>query len=114
MKAITIKSDGTVEVTKISGKLKSLQDAVGGYIEALYLADDLVMLVNEDGLMRQLPINKAASQVAVMAYAANGRDAAIGSDRIVGDVLLVGDDGGEDFVSIPDDWEAKITALSVW
>ena len=47
--------------------LATLQAAVGGYIEAVAVPGDesLVLLVNEDGLLRKLPPNPQASAVAL-------------------------------------------------
>lgn len=57
--------------------LATLQAAVGGYIEAVAVPGDenLVLLVNEDGLLRQLPSNPWASAVAL--------------HPIVGDAVLI-------------------------
>jgi len=44
--------------------LAELQAAVGGYVEAINLPAGFVMLVDEDGLMKQLPVNQRASQEA--------------------------------------------------
>jgi hypothetical protein len=55
----------------------TLQTAVGGYIEAAAVPADesLVLLVNEDGLMLNLPPNHQASALALRA--------------IVGDAVLI-------------------------
>ena len=45
----------------------TLQDAqkfVGGLVEMIYLTNDRQMLVNEEGIMHNLPINSSASFVA--------------------------------------------------
>lgn len=44
--------------------LAEMQKAVGGFIEFVRLADDEVMVVNEEGLPRHLPPNMAASVIA--------------------------------------------------
>lgn len=44
--------------------LDELQTLVGGYIEALNAVDGRLMIVNEDGLNLQLPINEQATQLA--------------------------------------------------
>ena len=44
----------------IKGNLQSLQEAVGGYIEAVYPFDDPVaVIVNEEGKLNGLPMNRA-------------------------------------------------------
>ena len=61
-----IKTDGTIEEVAIDkdNSLKQMQDAVGGYIELVRLADDDVMIVNEEGLIFGLPVNEHASKLA--------------------------------------------------
>ncbi len=72
--ATIIRTDGTrVENYNHQG-LEAKQKAVGGYIEPVYTSE-WVVLVNEDGLFRNLPINYEASLL---------------TDRtIVGDVLVL-------------------------
>jgi hypothetical protein len=63
--------------------LEKLQEAVGGYIEEVRCPDGRLMYVNEDGRMKQLPVNEMASDIA-------GR-------MILGDVAFVKDlKGGND------------------
>lgn len=65
--------DGGIVEELPNGELSTLQNAVGGYVEAIYLGD-LVMWVNEEGLLQGLPENIAASMIA--------------GQRIVGDVVI--------------------------
>jgi len=60
--ATVIKVDGTTEELK-EPTLQALQKAVGGYIEALNLGNGKYMVVNEEGLMMRLPINKSATAI---------------------------------------------------
>jgi hypothetical protein len=47
-------------VENLEGTLESLQKAVGGYIEAVYPYDDPVaIIVNEEGKLNGLPMNRA-------------------------------------------------------
>lgn len=57
-----------------NGDLKTLQDAVGGYIEAVTITPNMTMFCNEEGLLRGLPLN-------IMATGMSGR-------HIVGDVVV--------------------------
>tara|TARA_R100001510_G_C7456612_1_gene79040 strand:- start:102 stop:350 length:249 start_codon:yes stop_codon:yes gene_type:complete len=58
--ATQIKKDGTrVENCEYRG-LKAKQEAVGGYIEPVYLQDGRIVLVNEEGLLEGLPVNEEA------------------------------------------------------
>jgi Domain of unknown function (DUF3846) len=70
-----ITQDGVTKVKPESeNSLKQLQTMVGGYIESVSLGDDLVMIVNEDGKAKNLPINNIASEMV--------------QHGIVGDVVL--------------------------
>lgn len=76
------------EVIDIENTLEALQNAVGGYIETVRLmVDDAVMIVNEEGLLRGLPYNTAASHLAMQ--------------PIHGTAVVVGV-SGEEFTDIPD------------
>lgn len=58
--------------------LGSFQSAVGGYIECVHLAPDVVLICNEEGKLRMLPINVQ-----------------IGSDFLVGTIVVCGVSGDE-------------------
>ena len=83
IKGTVYKSNGKIEDKSFSKKnitLKDMQEVVGGNIEFLYLKDNLVMVVNEDGKMIGLPYNPKATLL-VQENNIN--------DIIVGDVLVV-------------------------
>ena len=68
------------EVVKIPNTLKSLQSEVGGYIEAVYPSSDPVaLIVNEEGKIHGLPLNRAL-------YTEDGQmyDIAAGTMLVVG------------------------------
>ena len=79
--AMRIDIDGTQQpVTRGAGDgawLKTLQEAVGGYIELVPIPGlpNLCMLADEDGLLKDLPDNLAASLLA--------------QQRIVGPVVVL-------------------------
>ena len=51
---------------QIESGLESLQQAVGGYIEAVYPFDDPVaVIVNDEGKINGLPLNRALRDEAV-------------------------------------------------
>ena len=60
--------------------LEEMKKCVGGYVEFVYLEDDLVLVVNEEGLINNLPHNEIATKILSLEGKAN----------IVGDVLLIG------------------------
>lgn len=83
MEAKIYKSNGEeVSVTPANGKtftLKELQDIVHGYIEIITLSNPLIMVVNEEGIIEELPMNVKASQIAASYHRGS---------FIVGDVLV--------------------------
>ena len=65
---ILYSTDGTQKTINFAGKfapLKELQKLVGGYIELIYLKDNMILVVNEDGLGYNLPSNKNATKIVV-------------------------------------------------
>jgi len=57
---VLIVEPGKMPYTKeINGTLESMQEVVGGYIQAIYPFEDYVALVcNEEGKINDLPINR--------------------------------------------------------
>ena len=71
------------ELVEIQNELKELQGKVDGYIEMIPIGDRAVLIVNEEGKLRNLPINFwIGSQGSVL-------------DCIRGDVLICATDGEE-------------------
>lgn len=76
-----IRAGGTIEPIEGHGatfSLEELQRCVGGYIEVVRVQDKekaAYLIVNEEGLILQLPLNPIASEIA--------------QQRIVGDAVLV-------------------------
>lgn len=59
MKVIMVEPGRNAQIVEIEKGLKSMQKAVGGYIQAIYPFDDEVALVcNEEGKMIGLPLNR--------------------------------------------------------
>lgn len=79
-----IKASGEeIETSPMNGndfKLEELQSIVGGYIEIVWLPNDKIMVINEEGKLMELPLNVKATGIY---YNAFGYE-----DLIVGDVLL--------------------------
>lgn len=63
--AVLIKADGQQQKVEPKNckmfELEELQGYVNGYIEVIFLDDDTVMVVNEEGKMFGLPYNQLAS-----------------------------------------------------
>lgn len=101
MNILTITTD-TIIQCRIDGSLESMQAIVDGYIEIVTLGKTLRMIVNEEGLLRDLKVNYLAS----MLY----------GHEIRGDVFCCSYDGKEDLVDLStEDFEQvfkKIDALT--
>lgn len=91
MKAVKIESYRVSEID-IENTLEALQDAVDGYIETVPMrfipSDKAVMIVNEEGRLKGMMMNRTASIYA--------------NTLIVGTALVVGVDG-EEFTDVPED-----------
>ena len=79
----------TAQVIEIDGSLESMQQFVGGNIEAIYPFDDPVAIIcNEEGKIDRLPLNRAL-------YTEDGEM----FDITAGNIMIVGL-GEEDFASL--------------
>lgn len=57
MKAIRKKPGCAPELIDIDNTLKALQAEVDGYIETVTIASDVVVICNEEGVLRGMPYN---------------------------------------------------------
>lgn len=71
----------------ISDSLTNLQRTVNGYIETVTVAKDLVVICNEEGLIRNLPYNCTICGAA-----------------LCGTIIMCGVDGDE-FADLPYSWD---------
>ena len=83
MKAIIKEVGKEPKVIDIENTLEALQKAVGGYIEALNIGGNIIMICDEEGKLKGKPYNFD-----------------LGVDKIVGDVIFTKDDGNEDFTDL--------------
>ena len=83
IKVISKRAGEPARMVNVSNSLENLQRAVGGYIEAVRITSDLVVICDEDGRLKGLPYNFS-----------------LGGHSFFGDVLLAGVKG-EDFSDIP-------------
>lgn len=59
MKVVYVEPNKVAEIRKIDSGLKSMQKAVGGYIEELYpFADPVAIICNEEGKINGLELNR--------------------------------------------------------
>jgi hypothetical protein len=81
-KGIKVTTDGTSEEITFESNfvnLKEMQEIVGGHIEFVYLPNNLILVVNEEGKLNNLPVNEIVTSF----YFPMIRDV------IVGNVLLI-------------------------
>lgn len=72
-------------ISEVGNDLKSLQRAVEGHMETVYMGDNTVLICNEEGKVKGMDCNRR-----------------VGDDVIVGPFFIVGEDG-EDFRSLTDE-----------
>lgn len=105
MKALKIENRKVTLIDIANGtpetELHALQTAIGGYIETVTLAEDAVMIVNEEGLLKCLNQNALASLVA--------RQQIVGTAVIVG--LDVNADGETVFCDCPERYVTNLLRL---
>ena len=84
------------ERREIDNTLRTFQGLVGGYIETLHVREDLLLIVNEEGVLQQLDPN-----IYMRGYWLRGTIVAVGVD-------------GEDFADCPihNAWQMRI-AISI-
>ena len=68
MKTLKITTDNKISIIDLDFDYESLREEVGGYVEAVhtgimheYFKAPALMLVDEEGLLKRLPINTVAS-----------------------------------------------------
>lgn len=91
MKAIIKKPFEKPKVIEIENELSALQEAVGGYIEVLPIAEDICVIRNKEGELLGLPHNIVLC-----------------GDILVGTILIVGV-AGEEFCDLSDFWIMTLT-----
>tara|TARA_R110000824_G_scaffold367834_1_gene557062 strand:+ start:290 stop:559 length:270 start_codon:yes stop_codon:yes gene_type:complete len=83
MKAQIVNTNGEVRSVKPKNgnifELKELQKIVDGYIQILRTRDERVMVINEEGKIKNLPYNEIATSLYVYGN----------HDPIVGDVIVM-------------------------
>lgn len=100
MQIVTIDPNGRVERSEHTG-YDALSDAVGGYIEAIYLRNgqgDAVMYCNEDGKRLNLSHNMMAT------YLAHSYAGIAAWDAVCGTVAIVGWPDAEGNDTEPPEW----------
>lgn len=100
MKGILLKANNDIEIIDFKDNLKELQTIINGYIEYYLIDKNLCLIVDEEGKLKQLEINKNASKLAKY-------------DIIVGNVLVVKtNDTGDVKTMLKDDIKNILERLS--
>ena len=103
MEVLLVEPGKEARIAEIGDGLKSLQAAVGGWIEAIQPFDDPVALVcNDEGKIMQMPLNRAL----------RGEDGKI-YDAIAGPFFICGL-GEDDFCSLPKELQGKYMEKFRW
>lgn len=117
VKALVIKANETQELIDIDDTghgIRALQEAVGGYIEAVFAVDGWLLYANEDGRALNLPFNPKASALIASMCEITGTPMPLGADHLVGNAVIVGFDGGANSVEIPEVWVDRFKELDLW
>ena len=97
MKAIKIEPDADIREVEITGTTieaqnDSIHEYLGGYFDIVRMGRDACMLVDDEGLLKGLPLNPLAMTVT-------------GCPTLVGTALIVGTrpgEDGEEFCDVPE------------
>lgn len=100
MKSLQINTDGSRQIVEITGETIEEQndciyEILGGYFDLIRLGRNAVMLVDDEGLLKELEINVAAMMIS-------------GYPMIAGTALIFGvqmTDDGEIFTDCPELYE---------
>lgn len=109
-KAIKIDTQGNtteLDLDAPEGSLKVLQNAVGGWVQAIDLNHEVTMWINEEGKLDGLPLNFHGTMFWSARFG-------LGTDEIVGDIVLTGgtDDEGDTLGITPDVEKTILEAVS--
>ena len=102
MKALLVTTDNEVQVLDKDFDLKTIQEYIGGWIEAISFGPDnghFFAYADEEGKLKDLPENKTVTQF----WYNSGQTVLLG-DYIAGNVLFFGEvDESGDETDVPDD-----------
>ena len=104
MQTVLVRANKQAEIVEIKGDLKSMQEAVGGLIEAIHLYDSYYLIFNEEGKLRGMEPNRALYAKDLFGEGCDIPDELV--DIIVGPFFVVDSSGG-DFVGL-DNEEAQM------
>ena len=85
LKIVYVEPNRPPYISEVGNDLKSLQRAVDGHMETVYMGDSTILICNEEGKVKGMDCNRR-----------------VGDDVIAGPFFIVGEDG-EDFRSLTDE-----------
>lgn len=85
--ALKIAADGSQTTVEVN-KLEDYQREVGGYIQTLPLGEKHILIINEEGKIRELAPNSLATALTSIFHSGIAYH-----DYIAGDALIVGENG---------------------
>lgn len=91
---VLMDKDDPGEIREIENTLKAFQEIVGGYIETFTFSQDVTLIINEDGRLMGLPVNRDFC-----------------GHRFVGPMVFVGYDDEGEFTDLP---EEDLRYLETW
>jgi len=94
---VLMDKDDPGEIREIENTLEAFQEIVGGYIETFTFSTDVVLVINEDGRLMGLPVNRDFC----------GR-------RFVGPMVFVGYDDEGEFTDLPEENLRYLETWSAW
>ena len=80
IKVIKITTSDDITIINIDNEITALQNEVGGYIEPIYLPNDYIMIIDEEGKIKEKDVNYLATDILKYAFDT--------PDFIVGDCFI--------------------------
>lgn len=95
MKLLVVHPDGTADLIDREHEVEVWQGIVGGWVQRIPVTAGCSVLADEDGRLKLYEVNLPATALASQ----------LGwpGDFLVGEVIFVGDEGGNTFSDVPDD-----------
>ena len=86
IKIIIVEPNKQLYIKEVENKLSVLQNIVGGYIETVFIGNDIILICNEEGKLMGLPYNKT-----------------VYNEPIVGTFFLTSSNSEGNFISLTDE-----------
>ena len=94
IKVLIVEPNKEPKPEEIECNLESFQKIVGGHIQNVFIAENVVLVCNEEAKLRGLQPNRI-----------------VGDDVICGTFYIAGDDGGEEPISLSDEQVKEYTEI---